>query len=117
MAVNISTKPGAIPKPLSYAVIVSNDLSSIIKSAVVQSIREHKVVECIQACVAIHGMREYKSELSDVQELCRYLESKGLDVSAARISRSDKSANDPVSSMFSFNPPQTKAYYKGLPNV
>ena len=57
-AVYTSTKPGAVSNPPSYAAVVSNDLSTIVKSAVVQSTQKQKAVDRNQSCIAIRGMRE-----------------------------------------------------------
>ena len=77
-AVYTSRKSGAVTNPPSYAAVVSNDLSTVVQSAVIQSPREQKAVDRNQSYIAIHGMRKYGCDLSDVQELCRYLECKAL---------------------------------------
>ena len=94
-AVYASTKLSTVTNPPTYTAVVSNDLSNVIKSAVFQSIREQKEVERNKSCIAIHGMQKYCCDLSDVQELCRYLEYSALVISALRIGRFNKSANKP----------------------
>ena len=94
-AVYTSTKSIAVTNPPSYAAVVSKALSTVVQSAVIQSLREQKAVDRNQSCIAIHGMREYGCDLSDVQELCRYLECKALVISALRVGCFYRSANKP----------------------
>ena len=65
-AVYTSIKLGAVPEPPSYAAAVPNDLISAVKSAVAKFIREQKATDRNQNCIAIHGMRQYDCDLSNV---------------------------------------------------
>ena len=48
---------------VSYTIVVYSNLSQMIKSVVVETLRKEKEVECGIASKAIHNMTEYESDM------------------------------------------------------
>lgn len=83
--------PGLSSKPSSYSAAVTSNVSEVVKSAIVETLRQQKVVERNENFVALHNMQEYGTDLSDVKELLEFI---GCDIpvaNAIRIGRLNKS--------------------------
>ena len=97
-AASVSTSTST-SRPLSKHVLsaaaVAGDLSQVIKSAIVKSIREQKAADHDKASVAIHGMREHGNDISDVRDLYEYTDCNVRVVSTTRIGSSAKSTKRP----------------------
>ena len=81
-----------LPKPPSYAAAVSGDITKLVKTAVSESMREHKIIERDNACVAVHKMREYGNDVNDFRNLCEYLDCDVHIVSVTRIGQKAQSS-------------------------
>ena len=78
-----------LPKPPSYAAAVSGDITKFVNTAVCESMREQKIIEHDNACIAVHKLREYGN---DLRNLCEYLDCDVHIVSATRIGQKAQSS-------------------------
>ena len=82
--INSADNSSSDVKSKSFSEAISSNLSDVVKSAMVETIRHHEATQRDGASVAIHNLKEFGSDVNDVRELLDFI---GCNAKIIRIVR------------------------------